>query len=113
MIGHYMNSTTIFTNMIEQARYFQMPIGNFLSDPSLYACDLFYARHLAKNNHRLSTVVADLAASPHAEHHGELEHERAGDSAANSSASPSSNSASSCVRSYTPSGCNSTRSCSS
>ena len=60
MIGHYMNSTTIFTNMIEQARYFQMPIGNFPSDPSLYACDLFYARHLTKNNHILWSSPTSL-----------------------------------------------------
>ena len=63
MIGHYMNSNTILANMIEQSRYFQVPIGNLPKDSSLYACDLFYARHLFKNNYVLwcsPTSVPDL-----------------------------------------------------
>ncbi len=53
MIGHYLNVNTILVNMIEQARYFQIPIGNLPTDAPLYACDIFYARHLIKNNYVL------------------------------------------------------------
>jgi DNA polymerase epsilon subunit 1 len=63
MIGHYMNSNTILANMIEQARYFQVPIGNLPKDSSLYACDLFCARHLYRNNYVLwcsPTSIPDL-----------------------------------------------------
>ena len=63
MIGHYMNMNTILMNMIEQSRYFQIPIGNLPIDAPLYACDLFYARHLFKNNYILwcsSTSYPDL-----------------------------------------------------
>lgn len=51
MIGHFLNVNTILVNMIEQAKYFQIPIGNLPVDAPLYACDLFYARHLFKNNY--------------------------------------------------------------
>jgi DNA polymerase epsilon subunit 1 len=51
MIGHYLNVNTILVNMIEQAKYFQIPIGNLPIDAPLYACDLFFARHLYKNNY--------------------------------------------------------------
>jgi len=63
LIAHFMNSNTIFANMIEQSRYFQVPIGNLPKDAALYACDLFYARHLYKNNYVLwcsPTSVPDL-----------------------------------------------------
>lgn len=53
MIGHYMNSQTILANMIEQSRYYQVPIGNLPMDAPLYASDLFYARHLYKSNYVL------------------------------------------------------------
>jgi DNA polymerase epsilon subunit 1 len=63
MIGHFMNSITIFANMVEQSRYYQVPIGNLPKDASLYACDLFYARHLYKSNYVLwcsPTSIPDL-----------------------------------------------------
>ena len=63
MIGHFMNSNTILANMIEQSRYYQVPIGNLPKDTSLYACDLFYARHLYRNNYVLwcsPTSIPDL-----------------------------------------------------
>lgn len=53
MIGHYMNSQTMLANMIEQSRYYQVPIGNLPVDAPLYASDLFFARHLYKNNYVL------------------------------------------------------------
>lgn len=58
-----MNSRTILANMIEQSRYYQIPIGNLPQDAPSYACDLFYARHLAKNNYVLwcsPTSIPDL-----------------------------------------------------
>ncbi|RNA10734.1 DNA polymerase epsilon catalytic subunit A [Brachionus plicatilis] len=63
MIGHFMNSQTILANMIEQSRYYQIPVGNLPQDAPSYACDLFYARHLAKNNYVLwcsPTSIPDL-----------------------------------------------------
>ena len=35
------------------AQYFHVPVGNVSSDPTLFASDLFYARHLQKHNHLL------------------------------------------------------------
>jgi DNA polymerase epsilon subunit 1 len=63
MIGHYLNLNTLFANMLEQSRYMQVPVGNLPADPALYACDLFYARNLQKNNFVLwssSTSYPDL-----------------------------------------------------
>lgn len=31
-------------------RYFHVPLGNMPSDPTLFGADLFFARHLIKNN---------------------------------------------------------------
>ena len=63
MLGHFMNSNAILANMIEQARYYQVPLGNLPKDAALYACDLFYARHLYKSNYVLwcsPTSIPDL-----------------------------------------------------
>ena len=38
---------------LELAQYFHVPVGNVPSDPTLFAADLFYARHLQKHNHLL------------------------------------------------------------
>ena len=38
---------------LENARYFHVPVGNVPSDPTLFAADLFFARHLQKHNHVL------------------------------------------------------------
>jgi DNA polymerase epsilon subunit 1 len=63
MISHYMNLNTTLVNMLEQSRYLQLPIGNLPNDSALFACDLFYARHLCKNNYVLwcsHTALPDL-----------------------------------------------------
>jgi len=39
--------------MLEQCRYFHVPLGNLPKDTTLFGCDLFYARHLQKHNHVL------------------------------------------------------------
>ncbi|GLG99117.1 DNA polymerase epsilon catalytic subunit [Gryllus bimaculatus] len=50
MLRHFLSSETALQVSIEQARYFHVPIGNIPADPTLFAADLFYARHLVKNN---------------------------------------------------------------
>jgi DNA polymerase epsilon subunit 1 len=50
MLRHYLNSETILELTAEQARYFHVPLGNLPADPTIFAADLFYARHLTKHN---------------------------------------------------------------
>lgn len=75
MINHFLNANTILNATLEQSRYFHAPIGNcryypglmsitensllltiYLfagnvpADATLFGADLFYARHLLKNN---------------------------------------------------------------
>ncbi|CAF1651666.1 unnamed protein product, partial [Didymodactylos carnosus] len=59
LIQHYSNANIILVNMLEQCRYLHVPIGNFPEDPCLFACDLFYARHLVKHNHLLWCSLTD------------------------------------------------------
>jgi DNA polymerase epsilon subunit 1 len=58
-LQHYANANIILVNMLEQCRYLHVPIGNFPDDPCLFACDLFYARHLVKHNHLLWCSFTD------------------------------------------------------
>lgn len=53
LIRHYLNSERVLELMVEQCRYFHLPVGNMPSDPALFGADLFYARHLVKQNHVL------------------------------------------------------------
>ncbi|XP_076247642.1 DNA polymerase epsilon catalytic subunit 1 [Calliopsis andreniformis] len=50
MIRHYFKSQQILELMTEQCRFFHAPIGNIPTDPTIFGADLFYARHLQKNN---------------------------------------------------------------
>ena len=50
MIRHYLGFLTIYRTTLEQSRYFHVPIGNLPSDTTSFGADLFYARHLQKNN---------------------------------------------------------------
>ncbi|XP_035733285.1 DNA polymerase epsilon catalytic subunit 1-like isoform X2 [Vespa mandarinia] len=50
MIRHYLKIQQILELMVEQCRFFHVPIGNIPADPTLFGADLFYARHLQKNN---------------------------------------------------------------
>ncbi|XP_066584539.1 DNA polymerase epsilon catalytic subunit 1 isoform X2 [Prorops nasuta] len=63
MMRHYLKSQQMVELLIEQARYFHAPIGNIPADPTVFGADLFYARHLTKNNFVLwcsSTERPDL-----------------------------------------------------
>lgn len=55
IVRHYLNLNGVVDMMLEQCRYFYLPIGNMPVDPVLYGADLFYARHLQKNNFVLWT----------------------------------------------------------
>lgn len=50
MVRHFLNLTTVFDLMLEQCRYFHVPIGNMPADPIIFGADLFYARQLQKHN---------------------------------------------------------------
>lgn len=53
MIQHYLNVKIILQSMTEQCRYLHIPLGNLPKDITMFGCDLFFARHLQKNNHVL------------------------------------------------------------
>lgn len=53
MILHYLEVDTFYQTQLELAQYFHVPVGNVPSDPTLFAADLFFARHLQKHNHLL------------------------------------------------------------
>nr|XP_031835870.1 DNA polymerase epsilon catalytic subunit 1 [Nomia melanderi]XP_031835871.1 DNA polymerase epsilon catalytic subunit 1 [Nomia melanderi]XP_031835872.1 DNA polymerase epsilon catalytic subunit 1 [Nomia melanderi] len=66
MMRHYFKSQQIIELMSEQCRYFHAPIGNIPADPTIFGADLFYARHLQKNNFVLwcsTTEKPDLGGS--------------------------------------------------
>lgn len=50
MVRHYLNHQQVFELMLEQCRYFHLPIGNMPADTVLFGADLFYARNLQKQN---------------------------------------------------------------
>ncbi|CAH3120153.1 unnamed protein product [Pocillopora meandrina] len=53
MVQHFLEVELFFQAQLELAQYFHVPVGNVPSDPTLFAADLFYARHLQKHNHLL------------------------------------------------------------
>ncbi|GIY31248.1 DNA polymerase epsilon catalytic subunit A [Caerostris extrusa] len=63
MLKHFMNVESSISVLLEQCRYFHIPIGNLPQDASLFGSDVFYARHLQKQNFILwcsSTERPDL-----------------------------------------------------
>ena len=51
MINQFMSAQMNYNAMIEHSRYLHVPVGNMPSDASLFAADLFFARHLLRSNH--------------------------------------------------------------
>lgn len=63
MLKHFMNVDSAISVLLEQCRYFHVPVGNLPQDASLFGSDIFYARHLQKQNFILwcsSTERPDL-----------------------------------------------------
>lgn len=50
LIKHYLDHVVSLHVLKEQCRYLHLPIGNIPADPTLFGADIFYARHLIKNN---------------------------------------------------------------
>lgn len=50
MIRHFLNLENVINLMLDQCRYFHLPLGNMPPDTILFGADLFYARLLKKNN---------------------------------------------------------------
>ncbi|KAF2878625.1 hypothetical protein ILUMI_27547, partial [Ignelater luminosus] len=59
LIRHYINSERVLEFITEQCRYYHLPLGNLPSDTTLFASDLFFARHLMKQNHVLWCSTLD------------------------------------------------------
>ncbi|XP_046401826.1 DNA polymerase epsilon catalytic subunit 1 [Ischnura elegans] len=63
MIRHYLSSESMLNLTLEQCRYFRVPVGNLPRDPTLFGADLFFARHLRRQNFALwcsPTEIPDL-----------------------------------------------------
>ena len=49
-IRHFLRLRSIMSANLEQCRYFHIPLGNLPPDATLFGADLFFARHLIRNN---------------------------------------------------------------
>ncbi|XP_054717403.1 DNA polymerase epsilon catalytic subunit A-like [Uloborus diversus] len=50
MIKQFMNVELSISYLLEQCRYFHIPVGNLPQDASLFGSDIFFARHLQRQN---------------------------------------------------------------
>lgn len=50
MLRHFFNLNNVIDLMLEQCRYYQLPLGNMPADPIMFGADIFYARLLQKHN---------------------------------------------------------------
>ena len=50
MLQHFLKSDVYLQATVEQCRYFHVPAGNLRKDTTSFGADLFYARHLRKQN---------------------------------------------------------------
>lgn len=55
MLRHFFNLENVVHLMLEQCRYYNLPIGNMPADPIMFGADIFYARLLQKHNFLLWT----------------------------------------------------------
>ena len=49
-LRHFIRLRSVLETNLEQCRYFHIPLGNLPSDANLFGSDLFFARHLIRNN---------------------------------------------------------------
>lgn len=50
MLRHFFNVDNVVDLMLQQCRYYCLPIGNMPPDPIMFGADIFYARLLRKHN---------------------------------------------------------------
>ncbi|XP_067618241.1 DNA polymerase epsilon catalytic subunit 1 [Eurosta solidaginis] len=50
LVRHFLHLNNVVELMLDQCRYFQVPIGNMPPDTVLFGADLFFARILQRNN---------------------------------------------------------------
>lgn len=50
MLRHFLNLNSVVDLMLEQCRYYHLPIGNMPADPIMFGADIFFARSLQKHN---------------------------------------------------------------
>ncbi|XP_011188337.1 DNA polymerase epsilon catalytic subunit 1 [Zeugodacus cucurbitae] len=50
VVRHFLHLNNVVEMMLDQCRYFQVPIGNMPPDTVLFGADLFFARILQRNN---------------------------------------------------------------
>ncbi|XP_068968210.1 DNA polymerase epsilon catalytic subunit 1 [Bombus flavifrons] len=93
MLRHYLKSQQIYELMTEQCRFLHVPIGNIPADPIVFGADLFFARHLQKNNFVLwcsPTEKPDLGGSENDDNRLLTDYEESLHSAANNAGTYSS-----------------------
>ena len=49
-LRHFLRLRSVLDANLEQCRYFHIPLGNLPLDANLFGADLFFARHLIRNN---------------------------------------------------------------
>lgn len=49
-LRHFIRLRPLLEANLEQCRYFHIPLGNLPADANLFGADLFFARHLVRNN---------------------------------------------------------------
>uniref|UniRef100_A0A914W395 DNA polymerase epsilon catalytic subunit n=1 Tax=Plectus sambesii TaxID=2011161 RepID=A0A914W395_9BILA len=59
MIQHYLNSNVYLDSYSQLCRYLHIPLGNVPKDVTLFGADLFFARHLRRQNHVLWASPAE------------------------------------------------------
>lgn len=50
LVHHLLCCEMGYQSLVDQARYFQIPVGNIKDDQAIHATDIFYAKYLTRNN---------------------------------------------------------------